>query len=116
MNSENIKNSSPERGCLKKNNYEDDSPELTGHQGNIYNFKIMTKIYELDNHILIHAAYLIYQRVMNVYSKLFQGKTVTEAAHEAGFSGSAHFADVNRRLFGLPVREITRDVTFVKVK
>ena len=62
------------------------------------------------------ASYLIYQRVMYVYTKTLQGKTITEAAMEAGFSSSAHFADVNRRVFGLSASTITHDLVFVKVQ
>lgn len=61
------------------------------------------------------AAYLIYQRIMYVYAQILQGKAITDAALEAGFSSSAHFADVNRRVFGLPASTITHDLIFVKV-
>ena len=61
------------------------------------------------------AAYLIYQRIMYVYTLVLQGKTITEAALGAGFSSSAHFADVNRRVFGLPASTITHDLIFTKV-
>lgn len=62
------------------------------------------------------AAYLIYQRVMHVYARILQGKTITEAASEAGFSSSSHFADVNRRVFGLSASTITHDLIFSKVQ
>lgn len=55
------------------------------------------------------AAYVIYQRIMYVYAQRLRGKNLTEAAIAAGFGGSAHFADVNRRIFGLPATQITRD-------
>ena len=61
------------------------------------------------------AAYLIYQRIMYVYTQTLQGKTITEAALEAGFSSSAHFADVNRRVFGLSASTITQNLIFTKV-
>ena len=61
------------------------------------------------------AAYLIYQRIMYVYAQILQGKAITDAALEAGFSSSAHFADVNRRIFGLPASTIIHDLIFVKV-
>ena len=61
------------------------------------------------------SAYLIYQRIMHVYTQLLQGKTITDAALEAGFSSSAHFADVNRRIFGLSASTITHDLMFTKV-
>ena len=60
------------------------------------------------------AAYLIYQRILHVYAQTIGGKSITEAALEAGFSSSAHFADVNRRIFGLSASNITRDMIFTK--
>ena len=61
------------------------------------------------------AAYLIYQRILHVYARVIRGGSITEAALEAGFSSSAHFADVNRRLFGLPASSILQDLAFIKV-
>ena len=62
------------------------------------------------------ASYLIYQRIMYVYGEILRGKSITEAALSAGFSGSAHFADVNRRVFGLSAGNITRNMVFHKVR
>lgn len=62
------------------------------------------------------ASYLIYQRIMYVYGEILQGKSITDAAVAAGFSSSAHFADVNRRVFGLSAGNITRDMVFCKVR
>ena len=62
------------------------------------------------------AAYLIYQRILYVYSQTLQDKSITEAALEAGFSSSAHFADVNRRVFGISASSITHDLEFIKVQ
>jgi len=62
------------------------------------------------------AAYLIYQRIMYVYSQVFRGNSITEAALEAGFYSSAHFADVNRRVFGISASAITHDLAFIKVQ
>ena len=62
------------------------------------------------------AAYLIYQRILYVYAGVLQGKSITAAALDAGFSSSAHFADVNRRVFGTSISSITRDLTFTKLK
>ena len=61
------------------------------------------------------ASYLIYQRILYVYTKILGGISITEAAISAGFSGSSHFADVNRRVFGLSATAITRDMEFIKV-
>ena len=62
------------------------------------------------------AAYLIYQRIMYVYTQMFWGKSITEAALEAGFSSSAHFADVNRRVFGISASTITHDLEFINIQ
>ena len=62
------------------------------------------------------AAYLIYQRILYVYTRMLRGTSITEAALEAGFSSSAHFADVNRRVFGISASTITQDLEFIKVQ
>ena len=62
------------------------------------------------------TAYLIYQRILYVYTQMLQGKSITDAALEAGFSSSAHFADVNRRVFGISASTITRNLDFIKVQ
>lgn len=62
------------------------------------------------------AAYLIYQRILDVYTRMLRGASITEAALEAGFSSSAHFADVNRRVFGISASTITHDLEFIKVQ
>ena len=61
------------------------------------------------------ASYLIYQRIMYVYAEVLRGRTITDAALDAGFSSSSHFADINRRVFGLSASGITRDLIFCKV-
>ncbi|MBQ5799582.1 MAG: helix-turn-helix domain-containing protein [Oscillospiraceae bacterium] len=62
------------------------------------------------------AAYVVYQRILLAYAHVFRGSSITEAALEAGFSDGAHFADVNRRIFGASVSSITRDMTFTKIQ
>ena len=62
------------------------------------------------------AAYLVYQRLMYAYTQILLGKSITEAAISAGFSGSGHFADVNRRVFGLSASHITDNLIFSKMK
>ena len=62
------------------------------------------------------AAYLICQRILYVYTRMLRGTSITEAALEAGFSSSAHFADVNRRVFGISASTITQDLEFIKVQ
>lgn len=62
------------------------------------------------------AAYVICQRILKVYTEVIKGKSVTEAAIESGFSSSAHFADVNRRVFGISMRNIMRNLSYTKIK
>lgn len=61
------------------------------------------------------AAYLIYQRVIKVYTDIINGNSVTNAALDAGFSSSAHFAEVNKRLFGLSATGVTKELQFYKI-
>ena len=61
------------------------------------------------------AAYLIYQRVMRTYTETINGKSITEAAIEAGFSSSTHFAETNKRLFGLSASAIKKELEFYKI-
>lgn len=61
------------------------------------------------------ASYVICQRIFKVYSEVMQGKSVTEAAIEAGFSSSAHFADVNRRVFGISIRNTMKNLSYTKI-
>ena len=62
------------------------------------------------------ASYLIYQRIIRVYTEILRNKSITEAALEAGFCSSSHFADVNRRIFGLSAGEIIKNAVFIKVQ
>ena len=44
-------------------------------------------------------------RALEAYA---EGRSLTESAHHAGFSDSAHFSRVFRRYFGLPATTLTR--------
>lgn len=61
------------------------------------------------------SAYVICQRILKVYFDVIQGKSVTEAAIEAGFSSSAHFADVSRRVFGVSIRNTVKNLIYRKI-
>lgn len=61
------------------------------------------------------AAYLIYQRVIKTYAEIINGKSITEASINTGFSSSAHFAETNKRLFGLSASTIKRNLKFYKI-
>ena len=61
------------------------------------------------------ASFLVYQRLMFSYAEIIKGASITDAAIRAGFSSSAHFADVNRRVFGLSASSITSDLQYIKL-
>lgn len=61
------------------------------------------------------SAYLIYQRIMKTYTEIINGKSITEASIEAGFSSSSHFAETNKRFFGLSASAIKKDLVFYKI-
>ena len=62
------------------------------------------------------ASFLIYQRLMYVYREVFSGRSITDAALDAGFSSSAHFADINRRVFGISASSISHNISFTKIE
>ena len=61
------------------------------------------------------SAYLIYQRIMKTYTEIINGKSITDASIEAGFSSSTHFAETNKRVFGLSANTIKKDLVFYKI-
>lgn len=61
------------------------------------------------------STYLIYQRIMKTYTEIINGKSITEASIEAGFSSSTHFAETNKRSFGLSASTIKKDLIFCKI-
>ena len=61
------------------------------------------------------AAYLIYQRIVKTYTDMINGKSITAASLDAGFSSSSHFAEINKRLFGLSASVVKRDLQFYKI-
>ena len=60
------------------------------------------------------AAYLIYQRIMKTYAEIINGKSITKASIEAGFSSSAHFAETNKKIFGLAASMIKKNLVLLK--
>ena len=61
------------------------------------------------------SAYLIYQRIMKTYTEIINGKSITEASIEAGFCSSTHFAETNKRIFGLSASAIKKELIFYKI-
>lgn len=52
--------------------------------------------------------YLLWLRLMRALDIYSAGQSLTEAAHMAGFSDSAHLSRIFRRTFGLPATTLTR--------
>lgn len=57
---------------------------------------------------LAFKTYVLWLRLLRAVQVYSQGQSLTEAAHAAGFSDSAHFSRVFRRTFGLPATTLTR--------
>ncbi|MEJ0022042.1 MAG: helix-turn-helix domain-containing protein [Alphaproteobacteria bacterium] len=50
---------------------------------------------------LAFRTYLLWLRLIRAVDRYSAGASLTDAAHEAGFSDSAHFSRTFRRMFGL---------------
>ena len=46
--------------------------------------------------------YVLWRRMVHVWTLLMQGETLSRAAHAAGFADSAHLSRTSRTMFGLP--------------
>ena len=57
---------------------------------------------------LAFKTYVLWLRLIRAVEDYSDGKSLTEAAHAAGFSDSAHFSRIFRRTFGLPATTLTR--------
>ncbi len=57
---------------------------------------------------LAFKTYMLWQRLVRALEVYADGRSLTESAHHAGFSDSAHFSRVFRRYFGLPATTLTR--------
>jgi AraC-like DNA-binding protein len=57
--------------------------------------------------------YILWLRLLRAAESLRQGSTLTDAAHVAGFTDSAHLSHVFRRMFGLSPSEVAGVVGWV---
>jgi len=57
---------------------------------------------------LAFKTYMLWLRLVRALEIYSAGQSLTEAAHEAGFSDSAHFSRIFKRTFGLPATTLTR--------
>lgn len=56
--------------------------------------------------------YVLWLRLARAAGELAQGRTLTEAAHAAGFADSAHLSRVFRRMFGIAPSDVTAVATW----
>jgi AraC-like DNA-binding protein len=59
--------------------------------------------------------YVLWQRVMTAVQFAVQGESLTEAAHNAGFSDSAHLSRTFRRMYGITLSKILKNSRFIQV-
>jgi AraC-like DNA-binding protein len=52
--------------------------------------------------------YLLWLRLIDAVETILDGRTLTEAAHDSGFSDSAHLSRTFRRMFGMPPSVLRR--------
>lgn len=52
------------------------------------------------------AGYIMFSKLSKTYDYILFGENITQAAVHAGFSSSSHFAAVNKRLFGISLKEL----------
>jgi AraC-like DNA-binding protein len=57
---------------------------------------------------LAFKTYMLWQRLIRALESYSEGQSLTESAHAAGFSDSAHFSRAFRRYFGLPATTLRR--------
>lgn len=57
---------------------------------------------------LAFKTFVLWLRLVRAVQNYSEGGSLTEAAHEAGFSDSAHFSRIFKRTFGLPATTLTQ--------
>jgi AraC-like DNA-binding protein len=59
--------------------------------------------------------YVLWLRLMTAVQFAVQGESLTEAAHRAGFSDSAHLCRTFRRMYGITLSGLVKNSQFVQV-
>jgi len=59
--------------------------------------------------------HILWVRLMTAVQFAVQGASLTEAAHSAGFSDSAHLSRTYRRMYGITLSEVVKNSRFVQV-
>lgn len=61
------------------------------------------------------ANYLIFRKLYFTYLGLMEGKNITTAALDAGFSDPSHFAATNKRMFGLSPTAVSGSMKIITI-
>ncbi|MDR0269424.1 AraC family transcriptional regulator [Paenibacillus sp.] len=61
------------------------------------------------------ASYLVHHKLETAFQAIFNGKSMTEAAIEAGFNSSSHFSRTVKDKLGMTARAIVQHSRFLKV-
>lgn len=62
------------------------------------------------------VGFLQMRQLSYAYYLIINGRSITDAALDAGFSSTAHFSATHKRLFGLRATDISSDVEFYKIQ
>lgn len=74
----------------------------------------LTHLFKEQMHIPIRR-YLLWLRLMDAIENIVGGKPFTAAAHDAGFSDSAHLSRTFRSMFGLTLSDMFKNSQFIQV-
>ena len=61
------------------------------------------------------AGFLIMARIEKAYEGILLGKNITEASVDAGFYSPAHFASVNKKMFGITASSLVGDTNVYRI-
>lgn len=61
------------------------------------------------------AGFLIMARIEKTYEGILMGKNVTSASVDAGFYSPAHFASVNKKMFGITASTLVGDTNVYRI-
>ncbi|WP_207646333.1 helix-turn-helix transcriptional regulator [Cellulosilyticum sp. I15G10I2] len=61
------------------------------------------------------SSYIVLHKLQKAMFYILNGKSITEAALEAGFDSPSHFAAVCKKTLGMSARELEKDSVFLKV-
>jgi AraC-like DNA-binding protein len=59
--------------------------------------------------------YVLWRRLMTAFQFAVQGKSLTESAHSAGFSDSAHLSRTYKRMYGISFSECIKNHGSIQV-